>query len=413
MKKLLEINSYKILICIIWVFGLASSIFRIALILKVSNEYGESGSNLLSLSNALVMVFVSIFIGVIIDRYRKTKILIFSNIIQIIGILIMLILAITSSLDLSALLFVGAINSIMFLIINPTVQSMIPDIVESNKIVSKTSVFLNVNAIVGTIGPAIGGIITSNLSFITITYYLVILFILSLILYMFMMYQLKKEDKVINQKGKSSKGNIFIELYNGYIVIINNKIMVLVFCAFAIIDAVTFALPYYLPQYLLEMEVEDNNDVGTIIGLLLAIGMFCRVIAMGIYPKFEKKINSNLIFALNLFAHGISVLFIVFVPILPVKAFGYMLMGFMSGLTMVTLSKFIHNQISTEYKGRVFGSLASITTFFKPIFLLSMYFNTSGEIKSDVSFLAAINILIVNGIIFLFVFKKNLRNVKI
>jgi MFS transporter, DHA3 family, macrolide efflux protein len=401
-----QLGSYGILITIIWIFGLASSVFRLALILKVSSEYGLKGSDYLSISNALTMVVVSIFIGVIIDRYSKTRILLLSNLMQIIGMSILVFFYIFFSLDLEILLVVAAINSIMFLIINPTIQSLIPELVNTDdkKIVSKTSSFLNVNAIVGMIGPALGGILTSNLPFIHISYVLMALFLLSLVLYMYLLKKLKQENITFSAHLNRKKKNIFIELYDGLSVIGRNKIMAIVFCGFALIDAVTFAIPFYLPNFLSNAK-GNVSSIGTLTGLLLASGMFFRVIAMYIYPKLKKEINPTLIFSINLLVHGVSVFLIVFVPSISMKFTGYILMGFLSGLTMITLAKFIHSQVSLDYRGRVFGSLASITTFFKPVFLLTV---AEGD-KNTFGFLVATILLILIGLIFCYIFQDNFK----
>lgn len=99
------------------------------------------------------------FAGVIVDRCDRKKLIIFGDLIRGIGMLIIAILALNGSLKIWMVMLMGIVLGICSSFFNPSIQSVLPEIVPSDKLIKANSSYQMATTGADIVGQSIGGLL--------------------------------------------------------------------------------------------------------------------------------------------------------------------------------------------------------------------------------------------------------------
>ncbi|TBX44246.1 MFS transporter [Bacillus thuringiensis] len=117
--------------------------------------------SMILLSSALPRLLLSPFVGVIIDRFNKKKIMILADVFR--GVLILFVIPFSN--NLVALFSITILNSIASIFFVPARQTIIPKIVSENQLIIANSLSNVVYGAMGILGASLGGILTAVTSY--------------------------------------------------------------------------------------------------------------------------------------------------------------------------------------------------------------------------------------------------------
>lgn len=99
------------------------------------------------------------FAGVIVDRCDRKKLIILGDLIRGIGMLIIAILALNGSLKIWMVMLMGIVLGICSSFFNPSIQSVLPEIVPSDKLIKANSSYQMATTGADIVGQSIGGLL--------------------------------------------------------------------------------------------------------------------------------------------------------------------------------------------------------------------------------------------------------------
>lgn len=142
--------------------------------LTVESDFIKS---LMLASGIIISIFLSPIIGVMTDKYNKKKIMLWSSLIQISSALLMALAMSLSSLTIMifGLIFANIGNSIF----TPTLQAVIPMVVEKDNLINANAIYSNVVTFTRIVGTAIAGLLITLLSLPEI-------YLITILIYIFM-----------------------------------------------------------------------------------------------------------------------------------------------------------------------------------------------------------------------------------
>jgi len=143
---------------------LGDNVFDIALRFWILTKTGSVSlmGILLSIST-IPKVFISPFAGTFIDRHDRRKVLITVDIISGMTIIIIGIAAITDVLQVWMIFISSIIVGVCGCFFNPTINSCIPDVVPSSKLLKANSVLSSINSANDMAGYAFGGFLVQSI----------------------------------------------------------------------------------------------------------------------------------------------------------------------------------------------------------------------------------------------------------
>lgn len=383
----------------LWI-GLSTSILgnhlsRIALIWYVNENFiGATGATALSISNTLPIAIVAIFAGVLADRYNKKILLYIGDLMQTFLMLMLFITFTSISPSILHISIFSAISGIFSVLYSPVSQTIISDLSKNNqkKAIQMNSWMLSTNSILGTIGPAIAGILVTVLPINMIILINALTFFVSF-LSTFLMGKASEREGISLKVPNIKRNNFFLEAKQGLNYVFTHPVLSPLFITFAFLDATTHALTYLLPQIL-----KDSLDVNaSVYGAALAVGMVSRVLSIYIFNKTSFVKKRGIVFCFNLLIQGLGVLCISLADSVIWIFIGYILLGIPSGMVMVCLSSYIQIDHPQEIRGRIFSTLQATTTIAKPIWIIAIAF-LSSYIGVQNTFMFSAVILLISGI---------------
>ncbi|CEH34355.1 MFS transporter [Romboutsia lituseburensis] len=140
------------------VFG--DALYSIALGFWVLQETGST--TIMGSIMALVTIpriILGPFAGVIVDRCDRKKLIILGDLIRGIGMLIIAILALNGSLKIWMVMLMGIVLGICSSFFNPSIQSVLPEIVPSDKLIKANSSYQMATTGADIVGQSIGGLL--------------------------------------------------------------------------------------------------------------------------------------------------------------------------------------------------------------------------------------------------------------
>lgn len=374
---------------------LGNHLLRIALIWYVNEQFiGTTGATALSISQTLPIAIVAIFAGVLADRYNKKILLYIGDLAQSFIMFLLFVIFTSTTPTILHISVFSAISGIFSVLHSPVSQTIILELSKGNpeQAIKMNSWILSTNSILGAIGPAFGGVLVTLLP-------IKVIIIINALTFLFSFLTTYLMGKVLKSEGRDfeipniKRNNFFLDAKQGVSYVFKHPVLSPLFITFAFLDATTNSLTYLLPQIL----KNDLNTNSSVYGTALALGMVARVISIFIFNKTSLIKKRGLIFCSNLVIQAIGVLCISLTDTVLLIFLGYILLGIPSGMVMVCLSSYIQLDNPQELRGRIFSTLQSITTIWKPIWILTISF-ISEYIGVQTTFLFTALILLFSGI---------------
>ena len=340
-----------------FVSSLGDVVYYIALGFWVLNLTGSTAvmGTLMAVSS-LPRVLVSAFAGVIVDRSDRKWLLVFMDLIRGIAIVFVGVAAYLGFVKIVMVFIAGVIISLCGAFFNPAVSSILPDIVDKNKLVQANSVFSIIYTGTGIVGNPAGGILYKTLG-------APFMFLFNGLSYLFsaLTVILIRVPKIVHTKELP---HFFQDMKIGFNFIWQVKglrllmMMACVLNLFAIIG-IMLILPLF----------EQAKHLGpSLYGVLM--GFFTGGMLLGYLFGSVANIPAERRFAIFIPCFIVNCLCLIFLPIYLNFSFIVVLAG-LAGFTMALLNAFINSviQMTTpqDMRGKVFGFLSSIVSGLNPV----------------------------------------------
>lgn len=334
----------------------------------------------------LPMMFLSVFVGVFIERLNKKQALLFTQISLMIIALIQGIFIITGIMNYSILLFFSFILGIINSIDLPLRQVMLSEIVDeeyiSNAVALNSALFNGARVI----GPSISGVLISYVG-------TGICFIINGITFIPVIFGVYKMDIIPKNFSQKLRGirEVIEEIKEGFKYIFKNKHLASILISVGFFGVFTFNYSVLLPILSREVFNLDSSKYGFLLSAL-GLGSFLSAVFIAM---FTKKINRDKIFLISAYVVGVLLVLIGFSKNVIVVAIILFFIGIFNILFSTSANSTIQLTTDHKYLGRVMSIYSLLFTGLTPIG--SLYSGTlSNKIGPGFSFLS-------NGIIFLIV----------
>lgn len=364
------------LVSLISIFGTAIYTFAMSLyVLKVTGSSLSFSSTLIL--SILPIVFLNPFVGVIVDKYNKKKLVILANILNGIFLLGVYIISAFNGISIGIIYLSTFVISSINIIFDVSIDSSIPNIVSKEKIVSINAGNRIIDSISSILGPVLGGIVFVIFDIKTFILFNSISFFISSILDWKIDFNLFKSnssdnDRVINK-------NYFIEIKEGFKYLISKKsikdfIIIFIIYNFFISFSISIPMPIILNNIFMMPEknygfIQSGVPIGMIIGaiiikkiinklklnnLLSLIGTLMSIEIILLAIPLIGKINSYNINYLSVYYFFIM-----------------MFIGICISLVDIPFSYSIQTDIEEGYRGRVLSLTISLVKTVVPISYLA------------------------------------------
>ncbi|PGR73102.1 hypothetical protein COC43_23120 [Bacillus thuringiensis] len=375
---------------------LGDQIHSIGMIWYINNNLGGlEGEMLYGFAMSLPMAIVSIFAGVIVDRFKRTSILFFTDITRAVIVGIMAMIFIFISPNLLVISFLSIILGVSGLLFKPAVQSLLPDLAggDRDKLLKMDSWHLGTITIFSVLGPSLAGFITPYVNIETLLLIDSLTFIISALFLKVMMNKLKKEG---NYKNPSlpKKGKIFSQAREGLSYIFTHKVIGPQFAIFPLFEAIMFAVPYLLP-ILISEHFQGNIKL---YGIFLGLWALGRILGMSLVRKTTLIHHRGLIFSLNFIVQGTALIMVTFATNEYIAFVGFLMLGIPAGAATISLSSFIQTDMPNEMRGRIFAAMTSMVMCLTPLGPIGLGFLTK-QTNIQFTFLTISILLIILGLI--------------
>lgn len=315
-------------------------------------------SFLVSIVNAVITgttVLLTPFTGTMADRFSRRKLMISADIIRFFTMIGLTLLAFENSLPFFILIILLVVRSLGTSISSPASNAAIVTFVKDEHIEDAVALRQTMNQLVSIIGPLIGGILVSFISYKGIFAIDALTFLISVLVLTTL-----KFPKDLNLKRKR---NFWEDMKDGVKVIVDNTLLKVLLLSAALINILGSSLYLCLQVFVVrDMSLSSvwwgiiftSSPVGIIIGSLLS-----RKIKLD-----KKMVSFSFIFVivvgvLNIFM-GLTVnpwLFTTF----------YFLSGIAFGMSNVYFGILYRKTVPMEKQGRFFGFLNSILLISTPV----------------------------------------------
>jgi len=341
------------------------------------------------LTNAIPMLILSLFGGVIADRVEKKYVLLTG---QIAFALISLAVAITLTTGYLSpersgswwVLFVSsALQGCVMGLAMPSRQAIINDIVSGKDLMNAISLnFMGMNAL-QLFAPAIAGFLIDALDFNAIYYTMTGLYIIAVVFFTFM--------PRIGIKS-ISKGNPLVDIREGFKYVLKEKdIRLILFLSFI---AVILSMPY---SQLMPFFADDILRVGARgMGILMSASGAGAIFASITLASLPNKNRGIIVLAAGVFL-GIALTGFAFSTLWPLSLAMIALVGIGSTVRMALTNTLVQYYVDDKYRGRVMSlfmmqfGLSSLGTFASG--LLAQRFGVQWAVGSFAIVLIALSIL--------------------
>ena len=287
-----------------------------------------------------VMVF-SLFAGVIVDRYPKKKILIFTQSALMLQALVLALLVFLGHIVYWEILVLAVFSGFVSTLDMPARQSFIPDLVEKKHLGSAIGLNMAVFNSARIIGPALSALLMARFG-PGLLFFLNGLSFIPVIIYIY-------KINVVDTVNKNVEKKIFSEILEGLKLIRHSPTMLNTI--FAVLAVGTFIINFnvIIPIYAVEVINQGVNGYGLLMSAL-GVGSLIGSLVMASKGKEESKIQ-------RLFASAIivSLLLVVlyFVHSLVLAAVLLVIIGFLTLVFMSTANLTLQLHSSDAFRGRV------------------------------------------------------------
>ena len=310
--------------------------------------------------------------GVLGDRFNRKMIMIYMDFARGAAILAMAVLAGANSLTITVLFIFQLLISTFDISFDPATAAMLPDIIESDKLLRGNSILGAINSLSYIIGPALGGILYGMFGIEAVLILNGASYIASAISEIFIRYQQTTE------KGKISLKSVFKDVVEGvrYMRKINGLILVMVFAMlsnFLLSPFFSVVFPFFARTIVgFTSEQYGFLQSGWVVGVLIGNVILGTLLS--------KKRQGNL-FAMGLTAETL-ILFLLTVFFFPyfIDLFGWaswryfaalglpiLVTGIFNAFVNTPLNTLFQKIVPTNYRSRIFSVISILAQIATPL----------------------------------------------
>lgn len=312
--------------------------------------YSVTGSSLM-VGLLLVAIFLpnvvfGLFLGVLVDRYARKKLMVISLVIQTIATALLVVAFVFNLFPLIALYTVTILLAIASAIFVPAQYSTIPDIVQKEDIISANSFFSSSQRIAQILGVVLGGTVIALLG---VTFAIGINSITFLIALMFIML-LKNtfSPKKQRSQDEESINTMWSDIKEGFSWLKSNKILFNILMI-ATVSNIALGPINILPPMLIKTEFGLGPTSLGIFEAALGLGVLLGGISIGIL----KPNRVGLLFGLGLGLQGFGMLVVSFAPGLILAFTGNFIFGIGLAGTILPVSTAFQTLVPSYLRGRI------------------------------------------------------------
>lgn len=308
---------------------------------------------------SMLPVFILNFLnGTLIDRFNRKNILIITDLISGLVCILTGIVLINNKVNILALIVASFFLGVSSSLFNPTVKSIIPEIIPENNILKANSITTTISQIVSVIAPLLAGILINNFSIAITMVFIIngITFFLSASSEFFISYK-------INTKITTIKGSVKNDILDGLKYIKQNRWLLRLLYVSAIVNFFISSYNILLPLFFKKI----YSDHGYYYSIALSVeSLFGIIIAILVTILKNNIVNSNRI-KWDLLLCGISMIGIqlfknIYLSILAVGLFGLFLTKF-----NINFFALVQTKVKREKMGRVFSIIFMIASALMPL----------------------------------------------
>ncbi|HOY25858.1 MAG TPA: MFS transporter [Mesotoga sp.] len=310
--------------------------------------------------------------GVLGDRFNRKMIMVYMDFARGAAILAMAVLAGANSLTITVLFIFQLLISTFDISFDPATAAMLPDIIESDKLLRGNSILGAINSLSYIIGPALGGILYGMFGIEAVLILNGASYIASAISEIFIRYQQTTE------KGKISLKSVFKDVVEGvrYMRKINGLILVMVFAMlsnFLLSPFFSVVFPFFARTIVgFTSEQYGFLQSGWVVGVLIGNVILGTLLS--------KKRQGNL-FAMGLTAETL-ILFLLTVFFFPyfIDLFGWaswryfaalglpiLVTGIFNAFVNTPLNTLFQKIVPTNYRSRIFSVISILAQIATPL----------------------------------------------
>ena len=324
-------------------------------------------------TGGIVYVAVTLFGGVISDRFHKGKIMFicdYAKGIMLIAFTLLLMLVIKDANAKVAVLFVIAvIGNIIAAIFSPAASSLLPHIVPEKSYQQAQSYTSLMQSSLGILGIVLAAVLYSVLDIHILFFIVGGCYVLSGVSEMFINYDYqKKEDKLTVKQ-------VFSDIGDGMKYIFNFKSLLFLMIGILFLNFFVAPLSSNFLPYFVATDVASNNYLfkelltpemwSSVIEVAYAIGMIVMAIILSTRPK-KDKIYKGLSISLSIFAGLFAVLTTIYILFaknitdVNVMLIAFVPIGMIMGMTLITINIPISTTIMTIVDKDKLGKVNSV-----------------------------------------------------
>jgi MFS family permease len=310
--------------------------------------------------------------GVLGDRFNRKMIMIYMDFARGAAILAMAVLAGANSLTITVLFIFQLLISTFDISFDPATAAMLPDIIDSDKLLRGNSILGAINSLSYIIGPALGGILYGMFGIEAVLILNGASYIASAISEIFIRYRQTTE------KGKISLKSVFKDIVEGvgYMRKINGLILVMVFAMlsnFLLSPFFSVVFPFFARTIVgFTSEQYGFLQSGWVVGVLIGNVILGTLLS--------KKRQGNL-FAMGLTAETL-ILFLLTVFFFPyfIDLFGWaswryfaalglpiLVTGIFNAFVTTPLNTLFQKIVPTNYRSRIFSVISILSQIATPL----------------------------------------------
>jgi len=338
-------------------FGSSIVMFAIILWITIETESATILSITSFLSFAPVIILIP-FTGVYADRWNKKKIIIYSDLLQAIFTLGLVIIFIIGAINLIPILILIVFRGIFQAFHQPASASIIPFMVPQKYLSKINSISFLLMGLLNILAPVIAAFLMAFLTIGQILWIDIITFSIALIPAIFLKLPADKRKK--KKKSKFKK-----EFKEGLQAFKNVEGLISLLLIFAGISF--FAVPFYTltPYYIIETRSGTPFDLAIVSGLFQA-----GIVAGAVTVMIKKKWKKHVLTMIQLIYFQLLAVF--FYLLSPEGAFwlmgiGPLILGFATAISNSLLMTLIQTIIPPRKQGRAISILIVITSAVSPI----------------------------------------------
>lgn len=368
------------------------------LVLTITNSSLLLG--LLGVMQFLPITVLSLFTGVIIDKYPKKKILIFTQIVSMILALLLALMVFTHTVRYSFILVLAMLLGVTNSIDMPTRQSFTIEIAGKEDLMNAIALNSAIFNLAKILGPSIGAVIMATLG----AGWCFLLNGISFIAVLYGLFHIKVEAYVREKK----KINIIKEIKDGLNYIYDEKVLFKTVILLLVVGVFAFNYGVLVPvltKNVLHMKETGYGMLMACLGLGSLIGALTVSMKSKSGPKMKVMIYSSIIISLFLIAVGFTNNFFITAILLCGTGIFNIYFSTTANTTLQMYSK-------DEYRGRVMSVYSLVFAGATPLGNLFAG-GTSQVFGVSKAFSISGVVIIIFTLLVLLVFKKNTAKEKI